>query len=217
MLTTLLALFLAATQPPEIGVCDPVDGPPIRWSAEQRAEVRARVRATCKAMRAALLVCAWLDVAGTRESSWSPSVRHTLGEHEAGLGVLGLSTRWHAGKWPTPPEPAFCSPEASVLVALDIVRRAQVTWGARNLLEVQAVFAGRFRCIEEEGRRECFVLSSPARDRHLCASLERHGVDCRVDCRAPLPKRAAGRAVPVRDRPGVAAELAARWAERQQS
>lgn len=210
MSTTLLALWLAAIEP-EIGTCDPVDGPPIEWSAEQRAEVRGRVAAACKALRAMPEVCELLDVAGARESSWSPSVRHVLGERENGLGVLGLSKRWHAAKWPEPPEPAFCSPEASVIVALDIVRRAQERWGARNLVEVQAVFAGRFRCVEEEGRRECFILVDPRRDANICTRLDQRG----VDCRAPLRKRAAGRKLPLQQRPVLAAELARAWSERE--
>ncbi len=214
MLQTILAFVLAATQQPQIGVCDPVDGPPIRWSAEQRDEVRARVRFSCGAMRAAPAVCAWLDASGSRESSWSPSVRHTLGEREAGLGVLGLSTWWQRDKWPGSGEdPAFCSPEASVLVALAIVRRAQIVWGARDLRDVQAVFAGRFRCVTEGEDRSCFIIRDVQADRDLCERLELHG----VDCRAPLPKRAGGRRVLVRDRPEVAAGLAERWAKKSAS
>jgi hypothetical protein len=209
MLTVLLALVLATP----IGTCDPVDGPPIRWSAEQRDEVRSRVRATCRAMKAPALTCAWLDAVGDRESAWRPSVRHVLGRNENGLGVLGLSKRWHAAKWPEPPEPAFCSPEASVIVALDIVRRAQVRWGARDLRDVNAVFAGRFRCVEEEGRRECFIERDVARDRDVCRRLELRG----VDCRAPLPMRAGGRVVPVHQRPEVAAELSTRWAAKERA
>lgn len=213
MLSTLLALVLSVGSEPQIGVCDPVDGPPIRWSAEQRDEVRDRVGAACKALGAAPPVCAWLRVAGARESSWSPSVRHVRGRNEHGLGALGLSLRWHRRKWPGGGEPAFCSPEAATIVALDIVRRAQVTWGARDLRDVQAVYAGRFRCVIEQGRPECFIVRDPAKDRDVCERLEQHG----VDCRAPLPKRAAGRHVPVHKRPEVAEGLARRWAERQES
>jgi hypothetical protein len=86
MLTTLLAIILATE--PQIGTCDPVDGPPIRWSAEQRDEVRSRVRAACRASKAAPMTCAWLDAVGERESSWSPSVRHVRGRNERGLGAL---------------------------------------------------------------------------------------------------------------------------------
>lgn len=208
MLTTLLSLILAATEP-QIGACDPVDGPPIEWSSEQRAEVRARVRSACRALKAPALTCAWLDAVGERESAWRPGVRHVLGRNENGLGALGLSLRWHAAKWPGGGEPAFCSPEASVIVALEIVRRAQLRWGARDLRDVNAVFAGRFRCVDEEERRECFIVRDAAKDRDICRRLELRG----VDCRAPLPKRAGGRAVPVRERPAVAAELSTPWAE----
>jgi len=213
MLTTLLAFVLSVASEPQIGTCDPVDGPPLRWSEEQRAEVRDRVGAACKGMHAPAMTCAFVKAVGARESSWSPSVRHVLGENESGLGVLGLSTRWHRDKWPGRGEdPAFCSPEASVIVALDIVRRAQLTWGARDLRDVQAVYAGRFRCMVELGRSECFIVRDPQKDRDICTRLEAHG----VDCRAPLPKRAAGRQVPVRERPEVATELAARWTERHE-
>lgn len=207
MLTTTIALLLTAAQGPKIGMCDPVDGPRIEWTDEQRAEVRSRVRAVTRWAKSARMVSDYLDAVGMRESSWSPSVRHTLGKNENGIGPLGLSQRWHGGKWPDDPEPAFCSPEASALVALDIVRRAQERWGARNLIEVNAVFAGRFKCVEEEGRKECFIVRNLAKDRDICMRLEKRG----VDCRAELPKNAAGRRVPVRDRPAVAADLELRW------
>lgn len=210
MLSTVLALVLAATAP-RIGVCDPVDGPPLEWSADQRAEVRARVRSACKALGAAPMVCTWLDASGIRESSWSPSVRHTLGRGEAGLGVLGLSTHWQRDKWPGRDEdPAFCSPEVSAIVALAIVHRAQTVWEARDLRDVQAVFAGRFRCVTEGEERNCFIVRDVTADADICRRLELHG----VDCRAPLRKRAGGRRVPLRDRPKAAEALAERWAKK---
>jgi hypothetical protein len=212
MLTAMLAFVLSVASEPPIGTCDPVDGPPIRWSAEQRDEARDRVRVACRAMRASAATCAWLDAVGDRESAWRPSVRHVLGERENGLGVFGLSKRWHRDKWPGDPEPAFCSPEASVIVALAVVRRAQLLWDARNLIEVNAVFGGRFRCLTEGDQRECFIIRDRARDRDICARLELRG----VDCRAPLPKRAGGRSVPVQERPAAAAELAAGWTERHE-
>jgi hypothetical protein len=137
-------------------------------------------------------------------------VRHVRGRNESGLGALGLSTRWHRDKWPGRDEdPAFCMPEVATLVALDVVRRAQTKWGAGNLIDVQAIFAGWFRCVDEEGRRECFIERYPGRERDLCARLDQRG----IDCRAGLRKRAAGRAVPVDQRPALAVELAERWAE----
>ena len=214
MLSTLLPLLLVIAPEPQIGTCDPADGPPIEWSAEQRAAVKARVRAACRAMKAAKTTCEWLDAVGERESSWSPSVRHVRGKNESGLGALGLSLRWHRDKWPGDDEdPAFCSPEASVIVALDLVRRAQLHWSARNLVEVNAIFGGRFRCVDEGGQRECFILRDAARDRDICARLQLRG----IDCRAELPAKAGGRRVPVHERPTLAAELAGRWAERHEA
>lgn len=212
MLTTTITLLAALAQGPQIGQCDPVEGPRIAWTKEQRAETRARVRATCRAVKAAPEVCELLDEWGERESDFRPGVRHVMGRNENGIGPLGLSKRWHRDKWPGPVEPAFCLPEASALVALDVVRRAQVRWKARNLLEVNAVFAGRFRCVTEiDGSRECFIVRHAAKDRDICRRLEQRG----LDCHAELPRRAAGKRVPVRERPAVAAELAERWAARQ--
>lgn len=208
MITTMITLLVAAAQAPTIGVCDPVDGPRIQWTAEQRAETKSRAMAACRRLKADPGICAWVSASGERESDWRPGVRHTKGKGESGIGPLGLSIRWHGDKWPGDPEPALCSPEASVIVALDIARRAQERWGARNLIEVQAVFAGRFRCVTEtDGSRECFIVRDIAKDRGICSRLEQRG----VDCRAPLPERAAGRRVPVRDRPQVAADLALKW------
>lgn len=187
---------------PTIGQCDPDDGPRLVWSREQRREARARAKAACRALGASRLVCAWVDVAGLRESSWRPSVRHRRGPNEDGLGILGLDKRSHRDKWPGDPEPAWCTPEASVIVALHIARRAITRWDAQNVSDIQAVFA--FRTIRtDEG--ELLVAKDHRADERLCKAMRARGFGCRT----PVKLKDVGRWVPVKDRPARTRELAA--------
>jgi hypothetical protein len=188
-----------------VGQCDPVDGPPLVWTAEAREETRARVQATCRAVGASRAVCAWLDASVVRESDGAPGVRHTRASGEWGLGPLGLSLRWHMDKWPGGDEdPAFCSPEASTLVALEIAHRAWTRYEARSLVLVQSIYGGRWRCYHDADTTERRCFATQIENPRLCAALGARD----VDCHEPLHRRDLGRRVPLRDRRALAERLA---------
>jgi hypothetical protein len=197
----ILGLVLQASQTadpsPTVGVvgqCDPREGPGLIWTAEARQETRDRVEAVCRSVGASKAVCAWLDASLVRESSGRPGVRHTRGRGEMGLGPLGLSVWWHRDKWPGSDEdPAFCSPEVSALVALEIAHRAVDRYEAHNLVTVQSIFAGRWRCfrdVETDGDKMCFATQTE--NVRLCAALGARD----VDCYDRIEKKDLGRRVP---------------------
>lgn len=191
-----------------VGQCDPQDGPGLTWTAEARQETRARVQATCRAVGASKAVCEWLDVSVVRESSGRPGVRHTRALGEVGLGPLGLSLRWHRDKWPGQDEdPAFCTPEASALVALEIAHRAVDRYEVDDLVGVQSIFGGHWRCFTdtESGDKVCYA--SREEDVVLCSALAARGVDC-FD---KISKKDLGRRVPLKKRRETAESLAAKF------
>lgn len=157
---SLLAVMMIILSPPEasdaapasapaveIGQCDPRDGEPYAWSLAMRRDVRARAQQACVSLGAAPIICLYVDEIIVRESSGRASIRHSRGNGEDGLGPMGLSLRWHADKWEGDDEdPKFCQPEVSVLVALEIMRRAIDRYNAVDIVGIQAVFGGHWRC-----------------------------------------------------------------------
>lgn len=187
-----------------VGECNPVEGPGLRWTRASRTEARARVLAVFDYVGASEAFRTYAKVIGSRESSWMPGVWHDGGR---GLGAMGLMISAHHDKWPGDDEnPAFCWPEVSALVALEVMHRAVHNWHAGNLVEIQAIYSGRFRKIVlEDGT----VLRAPGRttDPNLCARLARRG----VSCLAPITAADLGRRVPKHRMREVAAELAAKF------
>lgn len=203
--------------------CNDVGAPRVRWSAEAKAVTRERVQAACEALGAAPIVCAYDDAIVWRESfGGEASVRHMRGVDadgtpEHGLGPMGLSLRWHADKWPGDDEdPAFCTPEASVIVAHEIYWRAVTRYNATNIVEIQAVFAGRFRCHVRDrwgwlarvwpplalvlpvAERECWPMPTASMAADVCERMQARGFNCyrRVSAedlgvRVPLDHRRA--------------------------
>jgi hypothetical protein len=216
----------SASQTPGIvagDYCDPDDGAR-SWTSEEKQRTRDRVWSACKAVEGSDLYCGFFMAAIARES-WGgvASAVHTQGEDgdgrkEFGLGALGLSVRWHSGKWPgDDANPAFCSPEASFIVAHTIARRAVLVLGARNAVDVQAVYGGG------QGAVQCSEVGAPAWvfDAPLVGWLvrligvERQRSECRIypklrhsravcdrmrHCRRPLTAADVGLGVPLEDR-----------------
>jgi hypothetical protein len=176
-----------------------------------RRETRARVRAACRAVGGSDLYCAIWDAVAARESSYRAGARHTIGEGEHGLGVFGLSLRWHADKWPGDDEdPAWCTPEAAFAVAHAIAWAAVTRYHATNAADVQAVFAGRWRCRGEGATRRCQADPTPRGLRAICGRLEARG----WSCWAPLRLADLGQRLPRAARRSWAELQAARWADR---
>lgn len=174
-------------------VCDSVDGSTLVAEArtpEARAATRAEARRTCEALGVAADLCDALDAVIVRESDGVASVRHTQGPREVGLGPAGLSLRWHAAKWGDDADPWFCSPHVSALVVLEIWRRAIVRYHATDLVELQAVFAGRWH-VDADGR--AWALHDRRRDTDWCHRLADYG----VDCRRKVGRRDLGRAAKI--------------------
>lgn len=180
-----------------IGQCDSADGSDrVQWTADDREEVRRRVRRACRSLGASPKLCAYYDAVVVRESSGMASVRHTLGKDENGLGPMGLSLKWHADKWPGRDEdPAFCTPEVSLAVAHAIVWRAVERYHAESLLDVQAIYGGRWSCnTTDTGERVCFADPGQTTVDSVCSRMRARGFSCyslltRADLGARIPRR----------------------------
>lgn len=173
------------------------------WSPGAKARTRDRIRAACERVGGSPLYCELWDAAVVRES-WGgvASAVHTLGRDtdgrpEYGLGPLGLSVRWHAGRLPgADPDPAFCSPEAAFIVAHSIAVDAVERYHASSPVEIQAIYGGgrNSRHCEADGlpswlrwlglgwlversagRRRCWATPQP---RHVRAVCSRMGSRC---------------------------------------
>ena len=197
--------------------CDP-DDRVNSWTAAEKMETRDRAWSACKSLGASDLWCAFIDAAIRRESSGVASRVHVLGHdsdgrEEYGLGPMGLSVRWHAGKWPGGDEsPAFCSPEVSVLIATEIGRNAITRYGARDARGIQAIFGGgRHAWIKIETGAPSWwrhipglawlARSRPRRTEYLVTPQLRHirAICSRVGdraCRQPITLADLGRVVP---------------------
>lgn len=202
-MTVLLLLLVWLGPPAEIGECDSYDERHA-WTHTERMQVRKRIEDACRALGAARIVCEYLDAVAVRESSGMASRRHRRGENEDGLGPLGLSLAWNWDKWPGEDEdPMFCTPEVSVLVALDIIRRAITRYHAEDLLGIQAIYAGHWNCWEDrEGKRQC---RPDIRSHNICDRMRMRGFACDV----PITTKMLGPKVKLADRRAKAAELVA--------
>lgn len=184
-----------------VGQCDPQGGPRLIWTDEARKETRQRVAHACRSTGASKAICAWLDASVVRESSGRPGVWH---DQKRGIGPLGLLIASHRDKWPGDTEhPDWCQPEASALVALEVAHRAYRKYEATNLVLIQSIYSGRWRCYSEPGEpRRCFA--SRTDNPRLCAALAARG----VGCYDRIEKKDLGRRIPTRQRKEVAEALA---------
>ena len=168
MLKLLLAMIIAIPAP----VCgDWSDG--FRSTKDVRKDAKARVLKTCRALGGSRQACAVMGAMVSRESSGDPCAVHRLGEGEYGLGVLGLSCRWHRNKWDGDCE-QFRKPEVSAVVVMRIFRRAVSRHGATSWADVNEVFG-----TGKNGER-------PAARNVFCHRLKRRGLDCQDDPRGQL-------------------------------
>jgi hypothetical protein len=181
--------------------CNDQGVPRVRWSAEAKARTRERARSACEALGASPIICAyddaivWRESFGGEASVWHERGTDADGTRERGLGMMALSLRWHADKWPGDDEhPAFCSPEASIVVAHEIYWRAVTRYNATNIVEVQAIFAGRFRCttVDRWGwlarvwpaiawalpERECWPAPTERMTLDVCERMRARGHHC---------------------------------------
>lgn len=199
LIDALIWLFMAIVYPDPIGQCQEVGGPLLEFTAAERAEVKRRNKDAARDMGHAPIVVAFLDAWAERESSYNPSVRHTLGKGERGLGLHGLG-RIHAAKYPGPWED-MCTPEASLQVASEIVQIAVRKYRAANAWDIQAIVAGRFECV----RPDLGTCTQEQQDRTsaaICGRMEARG----FSCFAPITTKDLGPRVPKADRARMARE-----------
>lgn len=202
---------LAIPHPPSDGLpipeCVAVGEDPPQYSRAQRQETRDRVQAVCKAVSASPIICAYMDLITVRESSGRAGVRHVKGHNENGLGAMGLSLRWHSDKWPGDDEdPQFCHPEVSAIVALAIMHRAMIRYNAKNVVELQSIYAGHWYC-EGEGRdRKCHPRVVP-RDTNVCSRLSARGHDCWEQ----IDQSDLGRKIPLNKRREFVADMLSKF------
>lgn len=231
----LFSLFPSQALATEPGIvsgdfCDSREGPRAAWSAPEKARTRARVRKACQSLDAAPILCAYADAIVVRESfGGAASVRHQLGKNEDGLGPMGLSIHWHRDKWPGDDEdPAFCTPEASFIVAHEIFWRAVERYGADSIADIQDVYAGRFICREVDvwrrirwlenlprigpviqrwlprPEKKCFPRRSARSEDAICSRMARRG----FNCHARITVDDLGRRIKIGDRRRWALEQA---------
>jgi hypothetical protein len=183
--------------------CNAPGVPRVRWSAEAKARTRERARSACEALGASPIICAyddaiiWRESFGGEASVWHERGTDADGTRERGLGMMALSLRWHADKWPGTDEyPAFCTPEASIVVAHEIYWRAVTRYNATNIVEIQAIFAGRFRCTTVDrwgwlarawpaiawalpvAERECWPAPTARMTADICERMRARGHHC---------------------------------------
>lgn len=210
--------------------CDDPEGPREPWSREAKARTRARVQAGCEALRASPIVCAYYQAIVSRESfGGAASVRHRLGANENGLGPMGLSLRATANKWPGDDEdPAYCTPEVSLIVAHEIVWRAVTVYNADSIADVQAIYGGRWRCMKvdrwrwitgvpifgplvarwfPQPERECMPAPTAATEARICDRMAARG----YNCHARITTADLGRRIPLDQRRGWALTQARRF------
>ena len=195
----------------EIGQCDPVDKEdrPFRWTHAKRREVRDRLDYTFRSQRAAPIIRAYVDVIAYRESyGGTASVRHTLGKNENGLGPLGLSIRFQGRFWSGDPDPDFCTPEVSAVVAHAFFWVAYDNYQARSIADLQAIYGGHWSksTLWPSGRIVRRANQWYKEKPRLCAMMKKRG----YNCEEKITARTLGRRVHVSKRLDIVAKLLAR-------
>ncbi len=196
-----LLLMWASFFASPIGQCEPLEGPRLKFTKAERAEVKARNMAAAEAMGWGPIFVAYFDAVAEREASYNPSVRHQLGRKENGLGLHGLGYI-HRKKWPGDWRD-MCTPEASLVVASEIAWIAVDKWGAESIWDVQHVFAGRLACVGGPGK--CTQEQMDRTTSAICERMELRDFSCNTELeddwmapRVPLNRRVevAARLIP---------------------
>jgi len=162
-----LRIWTAYANPEDVFVCDPVDGPRLEWTAEQRKAVRELSVIEWRRQGAKGPALAYIDAVTVRESSGAPSRWHDDG---TGLGAHGLNVEYF-GEGVN-----LCDPRKSADRALSIARAAVMRYGAKTPWDVQAVFAGRHECVTGVGR--CTGAMQDRTTEAICGRMERRGYSC---------------------------------------
>lgn len=137
-------------------------------TADDRREAYAIVRSTCAELGVADHVMEAAVAAAWRESRGIPTVTHTKGRNEFGLGLFGHAPRFWG--WLLRPtgtgHDAFCDPK---LATIALIREYQyaIRRGAKSLRDLQRVHAGhspRDASYPSRDNRWCYLLRNGPRD-----------------------------------------------------
>jgi hypothetical protein len=185
-------LWVNVMFPGPIGRCDPAPGDKLHWTTAERQEARDMANESVRARGARPIFVAYLDSVTIRESSAFASRWHDGG---AGLGMHGINITTHRKRWPTPLNPAICSPRVSAAIVQDIAADCLTRHGASTAWELQACFAGRFQCTPN-GEGEC---TGPMQDRTtsaICERMQNRG----FRCHGPITLKDLGRRMTLDER-----------------
>lgn len=167
-----LTLFLTLTAPPS--------------TADERREAYAVVRATCAELGVADHVQEAAVASAWRESRGIPTVTHTKGHNEYGLGLFGHAPKFWG--WLLRPtgagHDAFCDPK---LATIALIREYQYALrrGAKSLRDLQRVHAGhspRDASYPHRDNRWCYLLANGPRDDQAVVGWD--AVDCELEVTA---------------------------------
>ena len=119
-----------------------------------------------------------LKAIGDRDQNpyYSDAARWTT----SGLGPFGLNPAYYVVRWDALAAPeVLCDPEVATIVAVRIARRAVDRFGAKNWVEVNAVFAGRFKRVRDKaGISRVIIVRNAKKDRSFCNLADNWGFDC---------------------------------------
>jgi len=163
-----LRIWTAYAHPEEVFPCDPVDGPRIEWTAEQRKATRELARIEWRRKGASGIALAFLDSAGERESGYAPSRRH---DGNTGLGMHGMSIRYFGG------DGNMCDPRDSAFRFWALSKAC--THMGNTPWDLQACVAGRFECTPTyKGPKTCTQAQQDRTTEAICGRMERRGYSC---------------------------------------
>ena len=184
LVEAIIWLWTTVLFPSPIGRCDPADGPKLHWTRAERQEARDMANDSVRARGARPIFIAFLDSAGIRESSAIASRWH---DGHAGLGMHGINITTHRKRWPSPLNPAICSPRVSAAIVQDIAYDCIKRHGVTTPWESQACYAGRFECTPN-GHGKCTSAMQDKTTAAICDRMQRRG----FSCHAPMTLRDLG-------------------------
>jgi hypothetical protein len=167
-------LWVNVMFPSPIGRCDPAPDDKLHWTRAERQQAREMANDSVRARGARPVFVAYLDSVTIRESSAFASRWHDKG---AGLGLHGINITTHRKRWPTPLNPAICSPRVSAAIVQDIAYDCINRHGASTPWELQACYSGRFECCVT-GSGTCTGAMQDRTTSAICERMQRRGFGC---------------------------------------
>jgi hypothetical protein len=163
--------------------CDVPGEPPTPTTAEQRRDTYALVREDCKALGAAPAICETMVAMAWRETRGRPTLVHTRGKNEYGLGLFAHAPRFWRFLWLPLPRYKICDPHVAIAALLREFQRSY-RQGARRIMHLQRPHAGRRPTDDSRpyaDARFCYLLEHGPRD-------DQHVVSWSVDCKTRITR-----------------------------